>query len=165
MPVLQFITETDLALFGTARQPDRANLRTWEVAGTAHADQALQDYQLASMQRANGGQPLGDPLGCPDINDGPQRFVARRATPAVDAPVSVLSGQSRATGQNALFCGLFGSTTPFDAATLRSLYPTHADYVGQVTASGERAVAAGFLRPADAAELVATAQAAPVPPT
>ena len=41
-PVLNFITETDLMMkrFGylPARQPDHDWLRTWEVAGTAHAD-------------------------------------------------------------------------------------------------------------------------------
>lgn len=41
-PVLSFITETDLMMkrFGylAARQPDHDRLRTWEVAGTAHAD-------------------------------------------------------------------------------------------------------------------------------
>jgi hypothetical protein len=41
-PVLNFITETDLMMkrFGylPARQPDHDRLRTWEVAGTAHAD-------------------------------------------------------------------------------------------------------------------------------
>jgi hypothetical protein len=205
VPVMQFITETDLALFFTARQPDNPKLRTWEVAGTAHADKALQDYQLAAMARSNPGQPLGDPLGCKNINDGPQRFVVRRAyadlkrwvdggaapaaspritatsgtaisrdplglalggirTPAVDVPVAVHSGVSTATGGNAFFCGLFGSTVPFDAATLRSLYPDHQDYVAKVTASAGQAVTAGFLRQGDVAEIVATAQAAPVPP-
>lgn len=42
VPVLNFITETDLMMsrFGylPARQPDHDRLRTWEVAGTAHAD-------------------------------------------------------------------------------------------------------------------------------
>ena len=41
-PVLLFITETDLMVgqFGylPSRQPDTARIRTWEVAGTAHAD-------------------------------------------------------------------------------------------------------------------------------
>jgi Alpha/beta hydrolase domain len=42
VPVLMFITETDLMLpvvgYLPARQPDTAHIRTWEVAGTAHAD-------------------------------------------------------------------------------------------------------------------------------
>ena len=40
MPVLIFETETDLTLLGyaQARQPDTDLVRTWEVAGTSHAD-------------------------------------------------------------------------------------------------------------------------------
>jgi hypothetical protein len=48
------------------------------------------------------------------------------------------------------FCGIFGTTVPFDAATLAGLYPTHEAYVSAVTASTDAAVAAGFLRAADA---------------
>jgi hypothetical protein len=43
VPVLTFETETDvvgIGFFG-ARQPDAGNVRTWEVAGTAHADTYL----------------------------------------------------------------------------------------------------------------------------
>jgi hypothetical protein len=40
VPVLTFQTETDVVAIGffAARQPDGPNLRTWEVAGTAHVD-------------------------------------------------------------------------------------------------------------------------------
>ena len=42
VPVLTFISETDLMMPGSgylaARQPDGRNIRTWEVPGTAHAD-------------------------------------------------------------------------------------------------------------------------------
>jgi hypothetical protein len=45
-PVMQVITETDLLGFGAggfyrARQPDTDQLRVWEIAGTAHADNYL----------------------------------------------------------------------------------------------------------------------------
>jgi hypothetical protein len=50
VPVLMFITETDLVLPGlgyiAARQTDAPNIRTWEVAGSAHAD----SYLMAAMQ-------------------------------------------------------------------------------------------------------------------
>jgi hypothetical protein len=50
VPVLMFITETDLVLPGFgyvgARQADVANIRTWEVAGSAHAD----SYLMAAME-------------------------------------------------------------------------------------------------------------------
>jgi hypothetical protein len=68
-------------------------------------------------------------------------------TPAVDVPIATLSGLGQ-TGSN--FCRIFGTTVPFDAATLADLYPTTADYVSAVSAAADSAVAAGFIRPADA---------------
>jgi hypothetical protein len=43
VPVLVFQTETDVVAIGSlaARQPDSVHVRTWEVAGTAHADTYL----------------------------------------------------------------------------------------------------------------------------
>jgi Alpha/beta hydrolase domain len=50
VPILMFITETDLVLPGlgyfAARQADAPNIRTWEVAGSAHADSFL----MAAME-------------------------------------------------------------------------------------------------------------------
>lgn len=73
VPVLVFETETDLTLLGysAARQEDTDLLRTWEVAGTAHAD--------AQTLRTVVGGPrdpgLGSLLGCGPINTGPQKEV------------------------------------------------------------------------------------------
>lgn len=75
-------------------------------------------------------------------------------TPPVDAPIATLSGE----GGGSIFCSLFGRTVPFDAATLAALYPDQAAYVAAVGASAERAVEAGFLRPADAELLKAAAE-------
>ncbi len=72
----------------------------------------------------------------------------------VDVPVARLSGLGQ-TG--ASFCGIFGTTIPFDAAYLRALYPSHAVYVDAVTASTEAALAAGFLREADAILIIEAA--------
>ncbi len=49
-PVMQMATETDLFGLGfyPARQPDTDRLRTWEFAGTSHADQATLDYGVES---------------------------------------------------------------------------------------------------------------------
>jgi Alpha/beta hydrolase domain len=41
-------------------------------------------------------------------------------TPLVDAPLATNTGEKNAGGR---FCALFGTTDPFDAATLRALYP------------------------------------------
>jgi hypothetical protein len=67
-------------------------------------------------------------------------------TPVVDAPIAALSGLGQ-TG--ASFCGLFGTTVPFDAATLAALYPTHGAYVSAVAKASRAAVKARYLlRPA-----------------
>jgi hypothetical protein len=75
-------------------------------------------------------------------------------TPAVDVPVATLSGLGQS---GASFCFLFGTTVPFAAEKLAALYPTHATFVAKWSASTAKEVAAGFIRPADAAELVRAA--------
>jgi hypothetical protein len=74
--------------------------------------------------------------------------------------VAALSGNAPAG--SSVTCGLFGSTVPFDQATLTSLYPTHAAYVSRFQAAAQQAVRAGFLLPADAAALEAAASASDV---
>jgi Alpha/beta hydrolase domain len=76
-------------------------------------------------------------------------------TPIVDAPVAALSGSGQ-TGSS--FCFLFGTTRPFDRATLASLYPSHRAYVTRFRRSAARAVRAGFLLAPEAARLVAAAR-------
>jgi hypothetical protein len=203
VPVLQFETETDLfgvLGFAAARQDDTDTLRTWEVAGTAHADRAVLDYNAAFAEDV-AGSDLDLANLCGSINEGPQAQVLRAAiaalrawvvdgeapptapplevegdaiardergiarggirTPAVDAPIAVLTGD--APPDRPVLCLLFGETIPFDGATLADLYPTHQDYVDAVTQSAEAAVEAGFLLPADADDMVAAAEAAAVP--
>ncbi|MDR1936718.1 MAG: hypothetical protein LBS49_14295 [Candidatus Accumulibacter sp.] len=63
---------------------------------------------------------------------------------------------ARANGSE---CGNIGGWTPFDTATLQSLYPTHADYVAQVKNAVNASIAAGFVLPEDGAETVAEAEA------
>ena len=75
-------------------------------------------------------------------------------TPAVDVPIATLSGLGQ-TGAN--FCSIFGTTVPFDRATLASLYPTHDAYVAAVAAAADRAVAAGFILAPDADLIKASA--------
>ena len=61
VPVLTVITETDLvggpgAGYHLARQPDDDRLRTWEIAGTAHAD----NYTIQVGRIDTGSAPLDD---------------------------------------------------------------------------------------------------------
>ncbi len=199
-PVMQTETETDLFGLGfyPARQPDAARLRTWELAGTAHADEWTTDYGIESGRQWDMTTDVNFNQMCGELNNGPQRFLIRSAlaalngwivdgtappnaepikvvngaivrdehrnavggvrTPAVDAPISSLSGE--ADPGESVICSLFGSTTPFDAATLVALYPTHQEYVDKVTAAADAAVAAGFVLPADRDQMVSDAQAA-----
>jgi hypothetical protein len=190
-PVLQFQSETDVVGAYTARQPDSRFFRSWEVAGTSHAD--LYSVGAAAVSL----------LGCTvRINEGPEHFVLHAAirslnrwiadhdhapphsprirldangnvvrdsfgnalggirTPQLDVPIATLSGVN---DERNGFCGLFGRTTPFSAATLASLYPTHAVYVAKFDHAAHEAVERGFLLRVDAKEMEATAAAAPIP--
>jgi hypothetical protein len=201
VPVLQFETETDLLRLGflEARQPDGASVRTWEVAGTAHADQSTLDYgaESGAVWTTADADPAAS---CGTINDGPQAEVLRASlaalltwiedgtppptspliettvddivtdangnavggirTPAVDAPISALSGKGN---PSSVFCSLFGQRRDYDAAELAALYPDHDAYVTAVTASADAALDAGFLLEPERQAMVEDAEAAPIP--
>lgn len=89
VPVLMFETETDLIGLGysVARQPDLGNIRTWEVAGTAHDDAyglnagpndagkaALDTTYLPPQTSVFGVINCAKP-----INQGPQHYVLSAA--------------------------------------------------------------------------------------
>ncbi len=80
-------------------------------------------------------------------------------TPAVDVPIATLSGLGQ-TGS--AFCSLFGTTVPFDAATLAALYPTHKTYVSAVNKAANSAKKAGFLLGPDAKLIKVAAKASGV---
>ncbi len=189
VPVFMSQTQTDLIQLGyaPAQQPNTAKIRTWEIAGTAHAD-AYTVGAAASI------------LGCTTpVNSGPQHNVVQSAftafdkwvdhgtpppspppfklsstqpatlaldahgnviggvrTPAVDVPVSTLSGAPAAGAS--VICGLFGSTVAFTPAQLASLYGTQSSYVAADTKSLDKAIAEGYILPADKAALLAQAQ-------
>jgi hypothetical protein len=79
-------------------------------------------------------------------------------TPQVDVPIAALSGE---TGTFSL-CTLFGSTLPFDDATLAALYPDHNAYVSAFNAATDHAVQAGVILPPDAALMKAEAAASDI---
>ncbi len=82
-------------------------------------------------------------------------------TPLVDAPVATLRGDGNDAES---FCRLFGTTLPFDAATLAARYPDHAAYLARFEASAAAAVADGFLLAEEVAHLVRAADRSDVPP-
>jgi hypothetical protein len=76
-------------------------------------------------------------------------------TGANDVPVAALSGDA-AVGTNTV-CSLFGSTRPFDPATLARLYPTKAAYLAKFRAATDKAIANGYILPADRAAILSEA--------
>jgi Alpha/beta hydrolase domain len=189
VPVFMFQTQTDLIQLGyaPAQQANTAKIRTWEIAGTSHAD----TYTVGSAASI---------LGCTTpVNSGPQHNVVQAAftafdkwvddgtpppspppfklsstnpptlaldahgnviggvrTPAVDVPVSTLSG-APAPGANAI-CSLFGSTVAFTPAQLARLYGSESTYIARYTKSLDKAIAGGYILSADKASLLAQAQ-------
>jgi hypothetical protein len=198
-PVFMYETETDFSVlgYGAARQDDSASVHTWEVAGTAHADQHLLTevtgivdanqtakalgcaaalnngphhetfqaalHQLVSWVRTGTAPPAGARLQLSTSQSGVVTITRDEhgnalggvRTPPVDVPVARLSGDPVPGGP--MLCNLFGSTTPFDAATLAQLYPTPATYRAEYQAAADRAVAAGYLLAPDAQQMIAAA--------
>ena len=80
-------------------------------------------------------------------------------TPALDVPIAVYSGLGQSGGS---FCSLFGTTTPFDAATLARLYPSHAAYVDAVRKAVRTAVRARYILRLDGEAILAAAGASAI---
>jgi Alpha/beta hydrolase domain len=138
VPVLQFQTETDLfgvLGFARARQDDTDMIRTWEAAGTAHADRAILDYN-AQLAREVGGGGFDLASMCGSINEGPQAQVVRAALGALRAWV-------------------VDGTVPPEAPRL--------EVVGEAIARDERGIALGGIRTpgVDAPVSVLTGEAPP----
>lgn len=71
-------------------------------------------------------------------------------TPAVDAPVALLSGQ----GQSGTpFCGLFGITVPYTEQQLEELYRSHGGFASAWSLATRKATFAGFVLPDDAIDI------------
>lgn len=194
-PVFQFQTETDvLGMLGflAARQPDTDRLVTWEVAGTAHADQYLLDL----------GEDVEGGVSCEGANDGPQQFVLKAALHALnlwmtdgtappsgellmtnesggalldehgntlggvrtpDVDVPIATLSGLPAASGDFICFLFGFTTPFTPDKLLELYPTHDDYVAKVMSSAREARDARLILEEEEEAIVAEARAAAVP--
>ncbi|MBI2710366.1 MAG: hypothetical protein HYX34_11830 [Actinobacteria bacterium] len=73
-------------------------------------------------------------------------------TPAVDAPVDILSGL--APPGSSVICLLLGSTRPIPDAVLARRYRSADAYLGQYRAALDRTIAAGFVLPDDRGALL-----------
>ena len=145
-----------------------------EVDRLAHAMNHLFDTGYADLRAWVGSGDLPPVAPRMQINAN-QTDVARDAfgngiggirLPELEVPVATLTGTGNTaadTNPVSGFCRLFGTTKPFDAATLARLYPTHADYVRAFTAATGRLARQGFLLPNDEEAALFTAAQAPVP--
>ncbi|GAC47170.1 alpha/beta hydrolase domain-containing protein [Gordonia aichiensis] len=195
IPVFVVQTETDVLTdfrYAEARQPDSDTFRSWEVAGTSHADLV----QIGEFEEL---------LGCPQpVNRGQQVFVLRSALahlrawvgdgtpPPANEPLAVdfsctppryvldddgnVVGGVRTpcvdaptevlsgvvTGDVPRICVLFGSTTPLPADVLTTRYPTPAEYLRAYEEATDDAIARGVISPADRDEVLADARPGPL---
>jgi hypothetical protein len=90
-----------------------------------------------------------------DVSAGPPITIARDAfgnaiggirTPQVDVPIASFTGLQ----SGSILCLLFGTTTPFDAAKLASIYPTHRAFVFSYRKAVNQAVKSGHILQPDA---------------
>jgi len=179
-PVLIFETETDITVlnYAAARQEDTDLIRTWEIAGAAHADAFYvgSDLDICGAPINNGPHHYVAKAGLAAImrwvehgespphseriktsGEGHQTVISRDEygialggirTPSVDVPVSTITGEAPPFGPT--YCEIFGATYPFDDATLTSLYGTRADYLALFNRSLDETIEAGFIRVEDA---------------
>jgi hypothetical protein len=137
-------------------------------------NQGPQHYVLnAALRRLNRWVRKGKVSGGPiaprlEVSAGPPPEIQRDAfgnalggirTPQVDVPIATLSGLGQPPGG---FCAIFGTTVPFDAATLASLYPTHDAYVKAIVRSARQASRAGFVTRVDTTAIKAAAKASEI---
>ncbi|MEW9552451.1 alpha/beta hydrolase domain-containing protein [Nonomuraea sp. NPDC050783] len=134
VPVFQIESETDVRTFADARQPDTSRIRTWEVAGTSHADA----YGLAQYNAQNARDRAindGRPISCDrPVNAMTWRYASNAAyqhldrwarglgAPPAGSPISLLLGTIR---RDADGNALGGVRLPDLDAPLASYAPTN----------------------------------------
>ena len=93
---------------------------------------------------------IGDPAAAdPIVRDAQGNARGGIRLPEVEAPTATIDGRRNDVANAAPgaqnFCFLFGHTMAFDAATLKSLYPTHQTFVDRFTAAVDALEKNGYL--------------------
>lgn len=120
-------------------------LTRWVVSG------GVRGGQPAAAPPLFAGQSVGEPSSPPPVLDDNGDLVGGVRSPAVDVPVTTLTGVPSNTPG---FCFLAGSTVPFTAAKLSQLYPTHGAFVAKWTSDVIRLTREGYLLRPDALNLI-----------
>jgi len=108
-----------------------------------------------SLELMGSGVQLDSPNPATSDGNGIARGGIR--TPWVDVPIARTSGLG---GEESIMSAIFGSGELFDANTIQRLYPGgSAQYLESFTASLDAAIGAGFILPADRAEILQLAAA------
>lgn len=170
--------------FAPARQPDSQGVVLWEVAGAAHADEfqlgeftpfvdcsgrintGQQVFVLRAALRhlldwVEGGPP---PPSAPYVEMADDEFVrddlgnARGGvrTPAVEAPVDVLTGTPHPDAPP--MCMLLGRTLDVPDETLRARWASREEYLEAYRDATDRLIDEGFLLAEDREEILADAR-------
>jgi hypothetical protein len=127
------------------------------------AEYALNLWVATGLPPAEAARLQVNAAGTGYVTDANGNVEGGIRTPAVQVPVATLSGLGNTgSGVAALFCSLVGTTTPFSAAKLAALYPLHALFTTEWATATAEDVFAGFIRPADAVQLVAAANASTI---
>jgi hypothetical protein len=111
---------------------------------------------------------LGSDPAAPDpiVRDAHGNAKGGIRLPEVEAPTATIDGGANTMAQEAPagagaprnFCFLFGRTKPFDAAALKTLYPTHDAFVKQFDATVDALVKNGYWLAPEAAAAKKAAQ-------
>jgi hypothetical protein len=135
--------------FGYVADAAFADLTKWLDDGTAPP-------RAARIQVTPAGTTTRDRFG---------NGVGGLRTPFVDVPAATYSPTDATAHDTELsgLCPLIGFSTPFSQATLRALYPSHADYLARVTRETNELVREGFWVASDAATVVRQAAASGIP--
>ena len=181
-------TDEGFGQYFNARQPDTHFIRLWDVAGASHADSyivtssELQSLGCTSVDEApshfvfeaalsavdrwmRSGTPpstaprmeVQDVGGTPTVQDGQNgNAIGGIRGPWEQVPVAAYSGRAPAGAPG--FCVLFGATHPFSAAQLTALYGTKSHYLEAYTRATDADIEAGYLLPADRAQVLAFAE-------
>ncbi len=96
-------------------------------------------------------------------NDAHGNALGGVRSPYVDVPIARLGGVGNGgTGPVGSFCRLFGTTVPFKSAKLNTVYKSHNQFVARFVKATMRAYHGGYLRKADALELMKAARSSRV---
>lgn len=142
VPSMLLMTETDLNFLGALpdRQNDSKNIRTWEIAGAAHADNYVSttglpdkgnDPNIANVVENKYALPILVQCDKP-VNSGPQHFVANAAISALEnwirtgyaptnAPRLQLAGNPAAFVRDSIGNATGGIRTPYVDAPIATL--------------------------------------------